>query len=197
MGDEIYMSFAELLILSLGLSMDAFAVSITNGMCSRSVSVGKSLFVAFTFGVFQAVMPLIGFLTGYLFYAQIQAVDHWIAFGLLAFLGGKLILEGYREKSEADMECSVDQKNLSVKQILLQGIATSIDALAVGIGLSVIQADVFVSVSVIGIITFLVCLPAMTIGKKFGTILNDKAQFLGGIILISIGIKILLSHLLG
>ncbi len=191
------MSFAELFILSLGLSMDAFAVSITNGMCSRSVSVKKSFFVAFTFGFFQAVMPLIGFLTGYLFYAQIQAVDHWIAFGLLAFLGGKLILEGYREKLGSDEACDVDQEILSVKRILFQGIATSIDALAVGIGLSVIQADVFVSVSVIGIVTFLVCLPAMRIGKKFGTILNDKAQIFGGVILISIGIKILLSHLLG
>lgn len=189
------MVFLELCLLAVGLAMDAFAVSVTDGMCMKHFRFRQPAIIALTFGVFQAVMPVIGFWCGMFFYDVIQSVDHWIGFVLLAFLGGKMIYAAL-QPDPAGESCPAGN-GLTAKQLLLQGVATSIDALAVGITLSAVNADILVSALTIGGITALCCFPAVFIGRRFGTILNDKAEILGGCILIGIGIKILVSHLSG
>ena len=191
------MGFGELVFLAVALAMDAFAVSVTNGMCLKKSGIKETLSMALTFGFFQAMMPLVGFWGGSFFYEQIKAVDHWIAFGLLAFLGVRMIMEAveYRKQSEGE-GCDIDGTVLTLRLLMVQGIATSIDALAVGISLSVVQANIVFAAVVIGLITALLCSVASMVGRRFGTMLNDKAEILGGIILIGIGARILISHLI-
>lgn len=191
------MGFGELVLLAIGLAMDAFAVSVTNGMCLKKCGLKEILAMGLTFGFFQAIMPVLGYWGGSLFYEQIKFVDHWIAFGLLSFLGIRMILEGIKSKKESEKDsCDVGGSSLTLKLLLIQGIATSIDALAVGISLSVVQANILFAAIIIGLITCFLCTIASVVGRRFGTMLNDKAEILGGLILIGIGTKILISHLI-
>ena len=184
------MGLGELVLLAMGLAMDAFAVSVTNGMCLKKCGLKEVLAMALTFGSFQAAMPVLGYWGGSLFYEQ-------IAFGLLAFLGIRMILEGIKSWKESEKgSCDVRGNSLTLKLLLVQGIATSIDALAVGISLSVVQANILFAALTIGLITFLLCAIASVVGRRFGTMLNDKAEILGGLILIGIGTRILISHLI-
>ncbi len=180
-------------ILGVGLAMDAFAVSITNGMCAGRLKHRHALLDGLTFGLFQAAMPLIGFFLGLSFMKYISAVDHWIAFLLLGGIGVNMILGAL--KKEEEEECS---NPFTFKNMMVQGVATSIDALAVGIGFSTELAgyqDAFSTVAVIGIATFAISTAGVYIGKFFGGLLKEKAQIFGGLILVGIGAKILIEHL--
>ena len=191
------MGFGELVFLAVALAMDAFAVSVTNGMCLKKCGLKETLSMALTFGFFQALMPLVGFGGGSFFYQQIKAVDHWIAFGLLTFLGVRMIMEALESRKQAEGEgCDIEGSRLTLKLLLVQGVATSIDALAVGISLSVVQANIVFAAVIIGVITALLCSVASGVGRRFGTMLNDKAEILGGLILVGIGTRILISHLM-
>ena len=178
-------------LLGVGLSMDAFAVSICKGLCMKKVNIKQSLIIALFFGGFQALMPLLGYLLANSFATYIQIVDHWIAFVLLAFIGGKMIFDVIRGGDD-DCDCC---KPFSIKEIFVMSIATSIDAAAAGIALAMDGANIWLNISFIGIVTFLMCIGGVFIGNKFGTKLKDKASILGGIILILLGLKILLEHL--
>ncbi len=182
------MGVFELILIGIGLSMDACAVSMTNGMCYKP-KWRTTLLIAFAFGLFQGLMPLIGYLTGSLFYAQIAAFDHWIALILLCFIGGKMIIDGFKDEEA----CSV--KPFGLWMLLLQAIATSIDALAVGISFAAAGVDIITAVSIIAVSTFLLSLVSVRLGEWIGDKLNTKAQLLGGIILMFIGIKIFVDHM--
>lgn len=180
-------------LLGLGLSMDAFAVSICKGLCMKRVNIRQALIIALFFGGFQALMPLLGYLLANSFAKYIQIVDHWIAFVLLAFIGGKMIFDVVRGDDEGDAcDCC---KPFSIKEIFVMAIATSIDAAAAGIALAMSGDNIWLNISFIGVVTFLMCIGGVFIGNKFGTRLKDKASILGGVILILLGLKILLEHL--
>lgn len=183
------MGFGELILIALGLSMDAFAVSVCRGLSMPRMKWKNALIVALFFGGFQAAMPLAGWALGRQFEHYITSLDHWIAFALLAFIGGKMILEAVRGE-EAGCE-----ESLNLKDLLVMAIATSIDALAVGITFAFLQVQIIPSVSLIGITTFVISLAGVFIGHKFGGWLMQKAQIAGGLVLILIGVKILLEHL--
>ena len=177
--------------IGLSLSMDAFSVSVTNGLCMKNIKIKHAFLIALFFGFFQFLMPLIGFFAASLFGEYIEVVDHWIAFVLLMFIGIKMIIEA-REIKDCNDNCL---KALSIKILTLQAIATSIDALAVGVGLGALKVPLLSSCIMIGIITFVLCFMGVFIGKKAGDIFKGKAEVLGGIILIGIGLKILIEHL--
>ena len=184
------MSITEIILLSLGLAADAFAVSICKGLAVRYVKVRYMITVGVWFGIFQAVMPLIGFYLGEIFDEYITAIDHWIAFALLGFIGVKMIAESFTSKDE-QMDAS-----FSFGTMLLMAVATSIDALAVGITFSLINnVNIFLNVFCIGIITFLMSTFGICAGRFFGEKLKNKAEIVGGVILIFIGLKILLQDL--
>ena len=185
----------NLLMIAFGLSMDAFAVSTTNGMCiSRQMRGGrffsKALSWSFMFGLFQGVMPLIGYFLGRAFSSFISSIDHWIAFVLLAFIGGKMVWEAIHPDEEEDA-C---QTILSFPAILTQAVATSIDALAVGVSFALLQVEIFSSCIIIAITTLICSLIGSYLGKGFGALLKSKAEVFGGVILVLIGLKILLEH---
>lgn len=185
------MGFGELFFLAVGLSMDAFAVSICKGLGMKKASPKAMAICGLWFGGFQALMPLIGFLLGALFADAIKAVDHWVAFGLLAIIGINMLKEalskGEEEQTSAD---------LSVKTMFIMAVATSIDALAVGISLAMAgSVDIVTAVILIGLTTFLLSAVGVKIGNVFGSRFEKKAQAAGGIILIVLGLKILLEHL--
>ncbi len=189
------MSVWMLCLLALGLAMDAFAVSITNGMCYANSGRKTALISALFFGFFQGLMPFLGFCAGLTFRDAIAFLDHWIALGLLSFIGGQMIWNALREKNAA---CpSSQEKFLTVKSIFLQAIATSIDALTVGISFAVMEINIWQAVTIIAAITFCCSLLGAVLGKSFGMLLKDKAEIFGGIILIAIGVKIFLEHMLG
>ena len=185
------MSFLEIFIIAIGLSMDAFAVAICKGIKMRPFNVKQGLIVALAFGGAQALMPLIGWFLGKQFAQYIVSVDHWIAFGLLAFIGGKMAIESFKKEQEDECACA----KLDVGELILMAIATSIDALAVGITLAFLQVSVGMAVGVIGVTTFVLCFAGTFIGCKFGSKLKSKAEFIGGLILVLMGLKILLEHL--
>jgi putative Mn2+ efflux pump MntP len=195
------------LLISLSLSLDAFAVSVGSGICSRDLRRFHIFRAAFAFGLFQFLMPIIGWLLGNSFRTYIESFDHWVAFGLLAIIGIKMIIES-REAEE--VSCPVpengensaksdgnsnkfDVKNLWTLFVL--AIATSIDAMAIGLSYSLINQSIWVPASAIGIITFAVCLLGFEFGKRIGTLFEKWAQIIGGIVLVLIGTKILLEHL--
>lgn len=187
------MSVIELIILAIALAMDAFAVSICKGLCMRTVNYRHSVIICLVFGFFQALMPTIGWLLGTRFSMYITEFDHWIAFLLLSFIGGKMIYECFTDKEEAS--CKVENI-LDMKEIIILAIATSIDALAAGITLALFpEINILLSVSMIGIITFFICFAGVIIGNKFGIKYKSKAEIAGGVVLILLGIKILLEHL--
>jgi len=178
--------------LAAGLSMDAFAVSVCLGLKEKKHSVRNSLAAGLYFGVFQAVMPLIGFAAATLFAKKIIAFDHWIAFALLCFLGGKMIIGSFK-RDPAQQAGTV--KSFSIAQMLTLAFATSIDALAVGVSFAFLDVRIIPAVLLIGMTTFLFSVCGVIIGSVFGTGLKSKAELTGGIVLVLIGIKIILEHL--
>ena len=183
------MGALEILLIGIGLAMDAFAVSICKGLSMKSMSWKKAIIVGLYFGVFQALMPVIGFFLGATFEGVVTQVDHWIAFGLLTFIGINMLKEALG-KDEENHDDSVDFKTMS-----MLAIATSIDALAVGITFAFLKVNMILASSMIGIVTFAICVIGVKIGNKFGDKYERKAETVGGLILILMGIKILLEHL--
>lgn len=186
------MGFVELLLLAIGLSMDAFAVSICKGLSMKHAGPKTGAICGSWFGGFQALMPLIGFFLGSLFAAAIESFDHWVAFGLLALIGVNML----REAFDKDEDCCCEEADLSAKTMFIMAVATSIDALAVGISLAMAQGvNIWLAISLIGVITFAMCCLGVKIGSIFGSRFERKAQIAGGVILILLGVKILLEHL--
>lgn len=180
------------ILLGIGLAMDACAVSMANGLKEPKMKVNKILFIAFMFGVFQGLMPLLGYIVGSNILNKIDWIIPWIALFLLGFIGGKMIYDGLHE--EDNKECC---HTLTFKLLIIQAIATSIDALSVGVSISnYILLDAIICVSIITLVTFIICFIGVFIGKKFGDSLGNKAEILGGIILIAIGIEIYITGLL-
>jgi putative Mn2+ efflux pump MntP len=176
--------------IAVGLAMDALAVSVVNGISIKKLKVHHALKIAFTFGLFQGIMPVVGWALGLTFADIIQAFDHWVAFGLLSLIGLKMIYESFH------MDTSCEHKNcLHFPTLLLLALATSIDALAVGLGFSIIGVRILRAVLIIGAVTALLCFIGIYIGNTIGHIFEKKIEFLGGVILIGIGIKILIEHL--
>lgn len=190
------MGLGELLLLAVGVSMDAFAVSICKGLAMKRATGGAMVTVGGWFGGFQALMPLIGFFLGTLFAAAIEAVDHWVAFALLAVIGVNMLKEAFERQEECC--CCADEHNadLGVKTMFVMAVATSIDALAVGISLAMAGGvNIWLSVLLIGLTTFSFSAAGVKIGSLFGAAFEKKAQLAGGLILVLIGLKILLEHL--
>ena len=188
------MGVGELLLLAVGVSMDAFAVSICKGLAVKKADAKESLTCGIWFGGFQALMPLIGFFLGTLFAEAIEAVDHWVAFILLGIIGFNMLKEAF-EKDECDC-CKDSNADLSVKTMFIMAIATSIDALAVGISLAMAgNVNIFAAVLMIGLCTCTFSAAGVKIGNIFGSRFEKKAQLAGGVILIVLGLKILLEHL--
>lgn len=185
------MGFLELMMIAIGLSMDAFAVALCKGLNMRRFQAKQAFLIAFFFGGFQALMPLIGWLLGKQFEAYITAFDHWIAFALLALIGSKMILEAIRGEEEED---TCDDR-LDVKELTIMAIATSIDALAIGVTFAFLQVQIVPSVLLIGATTLLLSFAGVAAGNTFGSRLMKKAEIAGGVILILIGLKILIEHL--
>ncbi|NLV36834.1 MAG: manganese efflux pump [Clostridiaceae bacterium] len=183
------MELAELIIIAVGLSMDAFAVAICKGLSVQSLKVKHALITGLFFGGFQAIMPLIGHLFGTQFSEYIVTVDHWIAFALLSVIGINMIRESRQE------HCENVGNTFGLKSMLILSLATSIDALAVGVTFAFLQVDILPAVLTIGIITFLFSAAGVKIGNVFGAKFKSKAEFAGGIILIGMGLKILVEHL--
>ncbi|MEI3182321.1 MAG: manganese efflux pump MntP family protein [Lachnospiraceae bacterium] len=183
------MSLFELFLLAIGLSMDAFAVAICKGLSMQQFNQKHAAIIALYFGAFQALMPAIGYLLGSRFQQSITAYDHWIAFILLALIGGNMVKESF------DHETETSSPSIHFKEMLILAIATSIDALAVGVTFAFLQVSLIPAVSTIGIITFLISVLGVKVGNVFGTKYKSKAEFTGGFILILIGGKILIEHL--
>ena len=188
------MGFGELFLLAVGVSMDAFAVSICKGLAMKKATLGGMATVGGWFGGFQALMPLIGFFLGTLFAAAIEAVDHWVAFALLGIIGINMLKEAF-ERNECCC-CEEHNADLGVKTMFVMAVATSIDALAVGISLAMAgNVNIWLAIAFIGIITCALSALGVKIGNVFGSRFEQKAQIAGGVILILLGLKILLEHL--
>lgn len=183
------MSFPELLILAVGLAMDAFAVAVCKGLSLRTLKLQQALLVGVWFGLFQALMPALGWLLGSAFSGLVQSVDHWVAFVLLSIIGGNMIREGLQG---GDENCD---PSLSFGVMLLLAVATSIDALAVGITFAFLNVSILLAVALIGVVTFTISAVGVKMGNLFGARYKSKAEFFGGAVLILIGLKILLEHL--
>ena len=182
------MGLFSLLIIAIGLSMDAFAVSICKGLALKKAPLKKAMIAGLWFGGFQALMPLIGYLLGSQFERYITNLDHWIAFLLLSLIGGNMLKESFSKEEEAN-------DSFALKEMFILSLATSIDALAVGVTFAFLRVDIIPAVLFIGIITFLLSTLGVKIGNLFGSRFKSKAEFAGGLILILMGIKILLEHL--
>ncbi len=187
------MGFFELLLLAVGLSMDAFAVSVCKGLSMKKATAKASIICGGWFGGFQALMPLIGFFLGKIFAQAIEAFDHWVAFGLLALIGINMLRDVFGKEEDC---CGDRDADLSVKTMFVMAIATSIDAMAVGISLAMAgDVNIVTAVLLIGVVTFFLSAVGVQIGNVFGSRFEKKAQFAGGVILILLGVKILLEHL--
>ncbi len=185
------MNLITILFIAFGLATDAFAVSITSGFIIKKLKISYAIRIAIFFGLFQAIMPIIGWLAGISIREFISSIDHWIAFGLLSTIGIKMIYESTKMKED---EKTFDPLNIYV--LLILSIATSIDALAVGLSLSFLKIAIITPSIIIGVITFLLSLIGVYIGDKSGHFFESKIEVLGGLILIGIGVKILIEHLL-
>lgn len=188
------MGLVELLLTAIGLAMDAFAVSVCKGLGMRNMRYDQALVIGLYFGVFQALMPLIGWLLGTSFSHYIQAFDHWIAFVLLVFIGGKMLWDAFHEEKKEVAEAA-DAK-LDHRELLMLAVATSIDALAVGIAFACLDVEIWSSISMIGVITLCISFCGVWIGNRFGNRFEKKAEIIGGIVLVLIGVKILVDHLI-
>lgn len=183
------MGIVELFLTAVGLSMDAFAVSVCKGLSVKRVSPRHYLLVGLYFGGFQALMPLIGYFLGISFSSIVESIDHWISFSLLAIIGANMIKESFSGEEEC-CNCS-----FGIKAMIPLAVATSIDALAVGVTFAFLRVNIFSSVILIGITTFILSGVGVFLGNKFGSRYNSKAELAGGVVLILIGLKILLEHL--
>lgn len=188
------MDFFTLVLLALGLSADAFAVAVINGMCDSGVTKKHAILTAFTFGFLQALMPTLGFFLGRSFYDFIRHYQHWVALTLLGAIGVNMLIDSYKEWKCPDGEAYSIQSVFSAKNLVLQGIATSIDALAAGVSLAVLNVHILYAASVIGSITFLCCAIGVFLGRRFGSLLGLRAKLLGGFVIIGIGIKIFVEN---
>lgn len=188
------MGIIELALIGAGLSMDAFAVSVCKGLGMKRLNMCQAFVIALFFGVFQAVMPVIGWVLGTGFQSYISPVDHWIAFALLAFIGGKMLFDAFHD-DERDDDAASANAPLDLKELTMLAIATSIDALAVGITFAFLQVDIVSAVTLIGVITFALSFAGVAIGHFFGARFEKPATIVGGVVLILIGLKILLEHL--
>jgi putative Mn2+ efflux pump MntP len=187
------MSLIEISLLALALSMDAFAVAICIGLTMQKSSFKKALIVGLYFGIFQGVMPLIGYSAATLFADRIAAFDHWIAFGLLGFLGGKMVICSFqKEKCDNKEPTKPEETSVSPKNMLPLAVATSIDAMAVGMSFAFLKVSIVPAVIFIGVTTLVLSMIGVKIGNAFGTRFKSKAELAGGVILILIGLKILL-----
>ena len=189
MTKEEKMGLFELFVLAVGLSMDAFAVSVCKGLAMPKITVRKTLIVGLWFGGFQALMPTIGYLLGVQFRDKITAIDHWVAFVLLGLIGANMI------KEACSADCEEENDSLNIRTMFLLAVATSIDALAVGITFAFLNVQILSAVSFIGITTFALSSIGVKIGNVFGTRYKARAELAGGVILILLGFKILLEHL--
>ena len=186
------MGIIEIILLAVGVSMDAFAVAICKGLAMKKATLKASAVVGGWFGGFQALMPLIGFFLGAMFAEAISAVDHWVAFGLLAVIGGSMLKEAF----EKGCDCEGHNADLSFKTMFVMAIATSIDALAVGISLAMTGGvNIWMAITFIGLTTFAFSAVGVKLGNVFGCRFEKKAQFTGGVILVLLGVKIVLEHL--
>lgn len=185
------MGIVEILLISVGLAMDAFSVAVCKGLAMKKIDWKKAIIIAFYFGIFQALMPLIGFLLGNTFQDLITQIDHWVAFVLLGGIGINMIREAFLDEAESIND------SIAVKTMILLSIATSIDALAVGITFAFLKTNfIALIILTIGVITFFMSLFGVIIGNKFGAKFGKKAEVLGGVILILIGIEVLCDHLI-
>ncbi len=186
------MGLVELFLVAVGLSMDAFAVAICKGLGMKRLDIGQALVIALFFGGFQALMPAIGWLLGSQFAHIVEPIDHWIAFALLAFIGGKMLVDALHgdEEEEAASDASLD-----LRELVMLAIATSIDALAVGVTFAFLQMDIVFPVLFIGVTTFALSFAGVAIGHQFGSRWEKPSAIAGGVVLILIGCKILLEHL--
>lgn len=186
------MGIAELFFIAIGLSMDAFAVSVCKGLGMSKFNLKHGVVIGLFFGGFQALMPFIGYFAGIGFQRYIENADHWIAFALLTFIGGQMLYEAFKEEEQPEREGDV----LKIRQLLMLAIATSIDALIVGITFALLPGtNIWTSITLIGCTTFVLSVAGVAIGFRFGGRYEKKAQIAGGMILILLGIKILLEHL--
>lgn len=185
------MTLLEIILIGIGLSMDAFAVSITNGLSCTGLKRSQMFLIAACFGGFQGLMPVIGFFLGKAFETYITTFDHWIALVLLGYIGGKMIYDALKSSDEEE-----NAYQLTSRMLLMQGIATSIDALAVGVSFAALQdVKILPAAGIITGTTFLLSLVGVISGKKLGSKMGDRAQLVGGLILIAIGIKIFVEHI--
>lgn len=185
------MGFVELFLIGVGLSMDAFAVSICKGLNMKKINYKHALIIGGFFGGFQALMPFVGWALGSQFEQYIESVDHWIAFILLAFIGGKMVYEAVKGGDD-DEEGAENEEKLDIKELFMLAIATSIDALAVGVTFAFLGVSILPSITLIGLTTFVISVGGVVIGNKFGSKYKSKAEIAGGVILVLIGLKILL-----
>lgn len=185
------MGIVEIILIALGLGMDSFAVSICKGLAMKKMDLKKAIIIGIYFGVFQAIMPIIGYLLGINFQSIITSIDHWIAFILLGCIGFNMLKEAF-SKDEDNFDDNVDFKTM-----IVLAIATSIDALAVGITFAFLQVNIILAVSIIGGVALTLSIIGVKLGSVFGNKYEKKAEILGGIILILMGVKILVEHLLG
>lgn len=183
------MGIAELLLIGIGVSMDAFAVSIGKGLSIPCIRWRHALITGFWFGIFQAIMPLLGYFLGATFSGYIQSIDHWIAFVLLVAIGVNMVRES------RDAGCDLVDSSFRAKRMLPLAVATSVDALAVGVTFAFLQVKILPAVALIGTTTFVICVAGVKIGAAFGKKFSSKAEFAGGLVLIFMGTKILLEHL--
>ena len=190
------MGFVELFLIAVGLSMDAFAVSVGKGLSMKRLDLKQAFVIALFFGGFQALMPLIGWALGAQFAHFVESVDHWIAFGLLAFIGGKMIWDALHDEAGGD-DGAGDGASLSIRELFVLAIATSIDALAMGVTFAFLQVEIVSAVALIGVTTFALSLAGVAIGHQFGARWEKASALIGGIVLIAIGCKILFEHLMG
>lgn len=185
------MGIVELFLIGVGLSMDAFAVSICKGLGMSKINWKHTLVIALFFGGFQALMPLIGYVLAYNFAGYVAAVAHWIAFALLAFIGGKMLWDAFHEEDE---EVEEDTEKLDLKELFMLAIATSIDALAMGITFAFLGVDIIPAIALIGVTTFVISFGGVAIGNVFGSRYEKSSTIVGGIVLILIGLKVVLEH---
>ena len=188
------MSLLELFLIGIGLSMDAFAVAICQGLSMSKLNLRRGAVIALFFGGFQALMPLAGWLLASRFAASTQGIDHWVAFVLLLMIGGSMLREALGEQEETDAACASEEK-LDLRQLLAMAVATSIDALAVGVTFAFLDVAIVPAVSLIGCTTFCISLAGFAIGNFFGSRYEKRAEAVGGIILILLGVKILAEHM--
>ena len=185
--------FIELFLMGIGLSMDAFAVSVCKGLGMVKVNKKQTVTIGLFFGGFQALMPFIGWVLGIQFEHYIKSIDHWVAFVLLGFIGGKMMVESL--KKEEDGVVKKEDVPLNIKEMFVLAVATSIDALAVGITFAFLGTPIVEAISIIGCTTFVISVGGVYIGNFFGSKYKNRAEFVGGLILVLLGLKILLEHL--